>query len=129
MARRSTLRTVLALILALAPGLAAAHPGGPHVHGLLDGFAHRISGLDHLAGKGLRMGMLYVDAGNTPAVTLYRDMGFTVDHIDRAYTADVDPVNWDPLIMKFCEFFGNGTQIFPSRLAKAWQRPHPVPTA
>ena len=44
-------------------------------------------------------------------------------------TAHVDPVNWDPLIMKFCEFFGNGTQVYPSRLAKAWQMPHPVPTA
>jgi mycothiol synthase len=50
-----------------------------------------LAGLAHLAEDGLRVGMLYVDAGNTPAVTLYRDMGFTVDHIDRAYTADIPP--------------------------------------
>ena len=29
--------------------------------------------------------MLYVDAGNAPAARLYEDLGFTVDHVDRAY--------------------------------------------
>jgi mycothiol synthase len=48
-----------------------------------------LAGLDHLAGKGLEVGMLYVDATNTAAVKLYVDMGFTVNHIDRAYTADI----------------------------------------
>ncbi|MFI6042876.1 flavin reductase family protein [Nocardia sp. NPDC051321] len=38
-------------------------------------------------------------------------------------TAHVDPVGWDPLIMKFCEFFGDGTQLRPSRLASAWRIP------
>ncbi|MEU7144407.1 flavin reductase family protein [Nocardia sp. NPDC046473] len=41
-------------------------------------------------------------------------------------TAHVDPVGWDPLIMKFCEFFGDGTQVHPSRLATAWQIPSPA---
>ncbi|MER7752861.1 flavin reductase family protein [Kitasatospora sp. NPDC097643] len=36
----------------------------------------------------------------------------------------VDPVGWDPLIMKFCEFFGGGENIHPSRLAQGWQMPH-----
>ncbi|MFI7004745.1 flavin reductase family protein [Nocardia sp. NPDC050175] len=41
-------------------------------------------------------------------------------------TEHVDPVGWDPLIMKFCEFFGNGRQLHPSRLATAWQIPSPA---
>ena len=36
----------------------------------------------------------------------------------------VDPVGWDPLIMKFCEFFGDGSVVRPSRLAEAWEMPH-----
>ncbi|HEY2674871.1 MAG TPA: flavin reductase family protein [Rugosimonospora sp.] len=36
----------------------------------------------------------------------------------------VDPVRWDPLIMKFCEFFGGGDNVHPSRLAGGWQMPH-----
>lgn len=36
----------------------------------------------------------------------------------------VDPVGWDPLIMKFCEFFGGGTNLRPSALAEAWRMPH-----
>lgn len=36
----------------------------------------------------------------------------------------VDPVAWDPLIMKFCEFFGNAENLSPSRLAVGWRMPH-----
>ncbi|MFC3502061.1 flavin reductase family protein [Micromonospora krabiensis] len=36
----------------------------------------------------------------------------------------VDPVGWDPLIMKFCEFFGGGRNVHPSRLAEGWEMPH-----
>jgi flavin reductase (DIM6/NTAB) family NADH-FMN oxidoreductase RutF len=36
----------------------------------------------------------------------------------------VDPVRWDPLIMKFCEFFGGGATVHPSRLAEGWRMPH-----
>ncbi len=35
----------------------------------------------------------------------------------------VDPLAWDPLIMKFCEFFGGGQNIHPSRLAEGWEMP------
>jgi flavin reductase (DIM6/NTAB) family NADH-FMN oxidoreductase RutF len=49
-------------------------------------------------------------------------------HVDEAViipgTQYVDPVGWDPLIMKFCEFFGGGSNVYPSRLAAGWQMPH-----
>ncbi|MEV6350578.1 flavin reductase family protein [Actinoplanes sp. NPDC051851] len=44
-------------------------------------------------------------------------------------TAYVDPMRWDPLIMKFTEFFGDGRNVHPSRLATGWQMPHRMPTA
>ena len=58
-------------------------------------------------------------------------VAFAVDvvraHVDEdllvAGTAYVDPLRWDPLIMKFCDFFGGGESLRPSRLADAWQMP------
>lgn len=44
------------------------------------------AGLSWLAEAGIGMGMLYVDGDNVAAVKLYRSMGFTDDHVDRAYT-------------------------------------------
>jgi flavin reductase (DIM6/NTAB) family NADH-FMN oxidoreductase RutF len=48
-------------------------------------------------------------------------------HVDQQLmvpaTQHIDPLKWDPLIMKFCEFFGGGVQVHPSRLAEAWQVP------
>jgi len=41
----------------------------------------------------------------------------------------VDPDAWDPLIMKFCEFYAGGESIHPSRLAAGWQMPHAQPAA
>ena len=48
-----------------------------------------LAGLEYLARKGLTVGMLYVDAGNRPAVKLYIDLGFDIAHIDRAYVGDI----------------------------------------
>jgi flavin reductase (DIM6/NTAB) family NADH-FMN oxidoreductase RutF len=38
----------------------------------------------------------------------------------------IDPDAWDPLIMKFCEFYGGGENLRPSRLAVGWKLPHAV---
>ena len=38
----------------------------------------------------------------------------------------VDPIAWDPLIMKFCEFFGGGESLQPSRLASAFGLEHGI---
>jgi len=48
------------------------------------------AGLDWLARRGLTVGMLYVDADNTAALSLYRSMGFVEDHVDRAYIGHFD---------------------------------------
>lgn len=50
-----------------------------------------VAGLDHLASKGLEVGMLYVDATNVRAVKLYVGLGFVVNHIDQAYVGDIAP--------------------------------------
>jgi mycothiol synthase len=50
-----------------------------------------IAGLDHLYERGVNMGMLYVDATNAPAVKLYVDLGFVINHLDQAYVGDIAP--------------------------------------
>jgi mycothiol synthase len=62
----------------------------PDFPGLGLGSKLTTAGLIHLASRGLHVGMLYVDGGNTNAVTLYERLGFTIDHTDRAYLADID---------------------------------------
>lgn len=64
-------------------GVDPDHAGG----GL--GRALVVAGLDHLAGRGLTTGMLFVDAANEPAVRLYRSLGFETERADRAYERDV----------------------------------------
>ena len=48
-------------------------------------------------------------------------------HVDDAVrlsgTTYIDPQAWDPLIMKFCDFFGSGEPLVPSRLAEGWRMP------
>lgn len=53
------------------------------------GKAMTLAGLDWLARVGIRTGMLYVDGDNHSAVSLYRSMGFTDHHVDRAYAGTV----------------------------------------
>ena len=45
------------------------------------------------------------------------------DHLMIPGTQHVDPLRWDPLIMKFCDFFGGGANLRPSRLAAGWGMP------
>ena len=63
----------------------------PGFRGLGLGRAMVLAGLEHLAGKGLTTAMLYVDSDNAGARRLYEELGFAVDHVDRAYVGDVDP--------------------------------------
>jgi mycothiol synthase len=63
----------------------------PDFHGRGWGRALTRSGLDWLADHGLTVGMLYVDADNVAATTMYRSMGFVEHHVDRAYLLTVEP--------------------------------------
>lgn len=59
-----------------------------HHRGLGQGLV--VAGLDHLAERGLRDGMLYVDASNGPATRLYDRLGFGLHHQDRAFLREVE---------------------------------------
>jgi mycothiol synthase len=48
-----------------------------------------LGGLAFLADRGVRTGMLFVDAANEPAVRLYESLGFTTSRVDRAYERTV----------------------------------------
>ncbi len=61
----------------------------PQFHGLGLGRALTIAGLDHLAERGLTVGMLHVDASNAAAFSLYERLGFSIDHTDNAYVGHV----------------------------------------
>jgi mycothiol synthase len=61
----------------------------PEFHGRGLGAQLTLAGLDHLARSGITTGMLYVDADNTPAVTLYEQLGFRIHSTNGAFVADV----------------------------------------
>jgi mycothiol synthase len=63
----------------------------PRFRGRGLGRALVVAGLSYLASQGAPVAMLYVDAGNQAAMRLYRSLGFVVDHLDRAYVADLVP--------------------------------------
>jgi mycothiol synthase len=50
-----------------------------------------VAGLAYLAERGIRTGMLFVDADNEAAIRLYESLGFTTHRRDRAYERKVAP--------------------------------------
>jgi mycothiol synthase len=60
----------------------------PAFHGRGLGRAMTVAGLRSLAARDITVGMLYVDAANVPAVSLYYDLGFTVHEVQRAFVLD-----------------------------------------
>jgi mycothiol synthase len=61
----------------------------PDFHGRGLGRALTVAGLDAIAAQGLGTAMLYVDGANAAAVGLYRSLGFTVHHTNRAFVGDL----------------------------------------
>jgi mycothiol synthase len=57
----------------------------PDFHGLGLGRALTLAGYQHLGDSGITRAMLYVDADNTAAVTLYRDIGLEVQVVRRLH--------------------------------------------
>lgn len=66
----------------------AVHPGH---QGAGLGRSLVAAGCRSMAGRGVRTAGLYVDGENAPALRLYRELGFAVDHRDRAYAGNVAP--------------------------------------
>ncbi|WP_420623454.1 mycothiol synthase [Candidatus Poriferisodalis sp.] len=58
----------------------------PQYHGRGLGRALTLAGYEHLSDVGLTRAMLYVDADNAPAVTLYGDLGLEVAVVRRLFT-------------------------------------------
>jgi mycothiol synthase len=63
----------------------------PDFTGIGLGRALTLAGLDHLAGKGLRVGMLHVEGTNEPALGLYRKLGFTLRSAHRWWAPEGTP--------------------------------------
>lgn len=61
----------------------------PDFQGLGLGKAMTLAGMAHLHGKGLNIGMLYVESDNTAANATYAKVGFTRHHTNRAYAVTV----------------------------------------
>ncbi len=63
----------------------------PARHGKGLGRALTAGGLSSLADRGIKVGMLFVDAANDAAVGLYGSLGFTLHRTDRAFGRAIGP--------------------------------------
>jgi mycothiol synthase len=57
----------------------------PDRHGRGLGRQLTVAGLEHLADRGLEVGMLYTESDNVAAIRLYESLGFTLHHEDVAF--------------------------------------------
>jgi mycothiol synthase len=55
------------------------------------GRALTVAGLQQLTSTGAIIGMLFVDAENTRAVSMYNALGFTTHYVQRAFVGDISP--------------------------------------
>jgi flavin reductase (DIM6/NTAB) family NADH-FMN oxidoreductase RutF len=63
------------------------------------------------------------DSANAHAIHVEVVRAHVHDSVRLPGTDHVDPQAWDPLIMKFCDFFGDSQPLSPSRLAAGWRMP------
>ncbi len=61
----------------------------PDFHGRGLGRQLTLAGLEHLASRGITTALLYVDADNDAAVSLYEKLDFTIHSTNAAFVADV----------------------------------------
>jgi mycothiol synthase len=48
-----------------------------------------VAGLNNMSRRGISTAMLYVDAANDAAITMYENLGFRIHRTDRAFVGDV----------------------------------------
>lgn len=63
----------------------------PRFAGQGEGRKMTLAGLKYLSDQGVPVGMLYVDADNSPAISVYTSLGFTPHHNEVAFVGDIAP--------------------------------------
>lgn len=77
-------------------------------------FEARVTKIGDIGGDGSGLCSIEVET-----VLCHGERSVMVDNAERY----IDPQLWDPLIMKFCEFYGGGSNLRSSSLAKGWKMP------
>ncbi|MFC5728093.1 MULTISPECIES: flavin reductase family protein [Nocardioides] len=63
------------------------------------------------------------DSSSAHAIHVQVLRAHVADAVRLPGTDHIDPQAWNPLVMKFCDFFGDGQPLTPSRLAAGWRMP------